>query len=83
MPNPLNLSDAADLIDLSIQDIWLKGSEQETRQFEQFFNVETGVTDYYRKDSSLTGLGLAGRIVENAAVTAASPVQGFDKTYTW
>ena len=82
MPNPLNLSDAADLIDISIQDIWLKGSEQETRQFEQFFNVETGVSDYYRKDSSLTGLGLAGRIVENAAVTAASPVQGFDKTYT-
>lgn len=82
MPNPLSLTDAADLIDVSIQDIWVKGSEQETRQFEQFFNVETGITDFYTKDSSLTGLGLAGRIVENAAVTAASPVQGFDKTYT-
>ena len=46
-------------------------------------NVETGITDYYMKDSSLSGLGYAGRIVENAAVTAASPVQGFDKTYTW
>ena len=82
MPNPLSLSDAADLIDVSIQDIWLKGSEQETEQFKQYFNVETGVQDYYLKDSSLTGLGYAGRIVENAAVTAASPVQGFDKTYT-
>lgn len=82
MPNPLTLSDAADLIDVSIQDIWLKGSETESRMFEQYMNVETGVTDYYLKESSLTGLGYAGRIVENAAVTAASPVQGFDKTYT-
>ena len=82
MPNPLSLSDAADLIDVSIQDIWLKGSEKESRQFEQYFNVETGISDYYIKDSSLSGLGYAGRIVENAAITAASPVQGFDRTYT-
>ena len=82
MPNPLGLSDAADLIDVSIQDIWLKGSEKETRLFEQYMNVETGITDYYMKDSSLSGLGYAGRIVENAAVTASSPVQGYDKTYT-
>ena len=82
MPNPLTLSDAADLIDVSIQDIFLKGSERETRDFAKFYNVETGVKDYYLKDSSLSGLGYAGRIAENAAVTAASPVQGFDKTYT-
>lgn len=82
MPVPLNLSDAADLIDLSIQDIWLKGSEKESRLFEQYYNVETAVTDYYTKDSSLSGLGYAGRIVENASITAASPVQGFDRSYT-
>ena len=82
MPNPLNLSDAADLIDVSIQQIWLKGSEKESQMFKQYYNVETGVVDYYLKDSSLTGLGYAGRITENAAVTAASPVQGFDRTYT-
>ena len=82
MPNPLTLTDAADLIDVSIQDIWLKGSEKESQLFKQYFNVETGVSDYYMKDSSLTGLGYAGRVVENAAVTAASPVQGFDKVYT-
>ena len=80
--NPLNLSDAADLIDVSIQKIWLKGSEKESRLFEDFMNVEKGVTDYYTKDSSLSGLGYAGRIVENAAITEASPVQGYDKTYT-
>lgn len=82
MAVPLTLTDAADLIDVSIQDIWLKGSEKESRMFEQYYNVETGVVDYYLKDSSLTGLGYAGRIVENAAVTQQSPVQGFDKTYT-
>ena len=82
MPNPLNLSDAADLIDVSIQDIWLKGSETESQLYKQYMNTETGVTDYYLKDSSMSGLGYAGRVVENAAVTAASPVQGFDKTYT-
>lgn len=82
MANPLSLSDAADLIDVSIQQIWLKGSEKESRMFEQYYNVETGVADYYMKDSSLTGIGYAGRVVENAAVTAVSPVQGFDKTYT-
>ncbi|MCK9370415.1 hypothetical protein M0R04_10945 [Candidatus Dojkabacteria bacterium] len=79
---PLTLSDAADLIDVSIQDIWLKGSESETSLYKEYMNVESGVTDYYLKDSSLTGLGYAGRITENAAVTAASPVQGYDKTYT-
>jgi len=82
MPNPLTLSDAADLIDVSIQEIFLKGSEKESQLYKQICNVETGVTDYYLKDSSLTGLSYAGRIIENAAVTAQSPVQGFDKTYT-
>ena len=80
--SPLTLQDAGDLIDVSIQDIWLKGSEKESRIFEQYFNVEKGISDYYVKDSSLSGLGYAGRIVENAAVTAQSPVQGYDKTYT-
>ena len=82
MANPLTLSDAADLIDVSIKDIWLKGSETESQQFKQFMNVETGITDYYLKDSSMAGLGYAGRVTENAAITAQSPVQGFDKTYT-
>jgi len=82
MPNPLNLADAADLIDVSIQDIFLKGSEKESNLYKQYYNVETSVTDYYLKDSSLTGLGFAGRVTENAAITAQSPVQGFDKTYT-
>lgn len=81
MPTPLNLTDAADLIDASIRRIDLKGS-QKNKLYDQYYNVESGVTDYYLKDSSLSGLGFAGRVVENAAVVAQSPVQGFDKTYT-
>lgn len=79
---PLTLTDAADLIDVSIQEIWLKASETLPELYSQYYNTETNVTDYYMKDSSLSGIGYAARIVENAAVTAQSPVQGFDKTYT-
>ncbi len=82
MPNPLVLADAVDLYNNAIQNVWVKGSETFPEQYKQYYNVESGVVDYETKDSSLTGLGYAGRIVENAAVTAASPVQGFDKTYT-
>lgn len=81
MAAPFSLTDAADLIDLSIQDIFQKGSEKESRLFEQYYNVDT-VEDYLVKDSSISGLGYAGRIVENAAVTQVAPVQGYDKTYT-
>ena len=82
MPNPLEINDAADLIDLSIQNIWLKGSGEESKIYEGFYNTEAGVTDYLTKDSSLSGLGYAGRVVENAAITSQSPVQGYEQTYT-
>lgn len=82
MPNPLLISDAVDLTNVAIQDVWVKGSEKESRLFESYFNVETGVVDLYLKDSSISGLGYAGRITENAAVTASSPVQGYNQTYT-
>ena len=82
MASIFDISQAADLVDVAIQDVWLKGSEAETSLYKQYFNVETGISDYYLKDSSLSGLGYAGRIVENAAVTSATPVQGYDKTYT-
>lgn len=83
MANPFRLADAADVYDPSIQKMFLKHSELDERNFEKFYNVETGVEDYVRKDSSLTGLGEAARVEpENAAITSESPVQGYDKTYT-
>lgn len=80
---PLALSDAVDLTDVAIQDIFLKETSlQKESVYDKYYNIVSGVTDYYSKDSSLSGLGNASRITENAVITAESPVQGFDKTYT-
>lgn len=83
MPSsPLVLNQAADTIDLSIQKMWLKGTTEQTEYFRKCYNVTTGVTDYYMKDSSISGLGSAARVVENATIVAEVPVQGYDQTYT-
>ena len=83
MSAPLTLGQAVDLTDVAIQDIYLKESKLEKKSFyDKYYNVVSGVTDYYLKDSSLSGLGEAARITENAVVTSEIPVQGYDKTYT-
>jgi len=79
---PLTIAEASDAVDLSIQKMWLKGSKGEKPLYSKYYNVEQ-VNDYYVKDSSLSGLGYAGRIEENAVVTASTPVQGYDKTLVW
>ena len=38
--NPLTIADAADLVDVSIQKLWLKGSEKESRDFASYYNIE-------------------------------------------
>ncbi len=78
---PLKLGDAVDLVDKSIDDIYLKGSEKLPQDYKSYYNVES-VQDIYVKDSSISGMGEAGRILENAVITAEEPVQGYDKTYT-
>ena len=83
MSAPLTLEEAVDLTDVAIQDIYLKESKLEKKSvYDKYFNVVSGVTDYYLKDSSLSGLGEAARITENAVITSEVPVQGYDKTYT-
>lgn len=80
---PFKLQDAADLYDPSIQKMFLKHSDLDTQDFKKYYNVETGVEDYIRKDSSITGLGEAARVEpENSVIVAESPVQGYDKSYT-
>lgn len=74
------LGQAADLVDKSIQNIWIKSSSPEP-QFKKYFNFRT-TTDYYEKDSSLTGLAEADFTDENAQIVEDSPIQGYDKTYT-
>lgn len=79
---PLTLSDAVDLTDRSIQKIFKKESNLEKKRFyDKYFNVVTGITDLYEKDSSISGLGQAARITENAVIVSETPVQGYDQTY--
>jgi len=77
---PLNLAQASDLVDLSIQKIFPKTSEPE-KQYDKYFNTRK-TEDYYEKDSSLSGTGEADFVDENAVIGSDTPVQGYDKTYT-
>jgi len=80
---PLTLGDATDTVDAAIQNMWLKVSKAEKpTYYDKYFNIVRGITDYYEKDSSMSGLSEAARIVENAVITGESPIQGFDQTYT-
>lgn len=77
----MTLSDAADLIDRSIQNIYKKHTNMDEENYKKYYTVSS-TEDYYEKDSSLSGFSEASRITENAVIVAESPVQGFDKTYT-
>ncbi len=78
MPAPLTINQAADLVDLSIQKVFAKTSEPEA-QYKNYFNFRT-TTDYFEKDSSLSGLGEADFVDENSVIVSDIPIQGFDKT---
>jgi hypothetical protein len=80
MSAPYNIDQAADLVDLSIQKIYLKSSDPEVT-YPKYFNVRS-TEDLYEKDSSLSGLGEADFVSENAVIVSDTPVQGYDKTYT-
>jgi hypothetical protein len=79
---PFTTGASPDLLNKAIQNIWLKVKDVETDHYKKYYNVVTGVTDYYTKDSSLSGMGLASRILDNAVITAESPIEGYDQTYT-
>lgn len=80
MPAPLTIGQAADLVDLSIQKVVFKSSDPEA-QYKSYFNFRR-TSDYYDKDSSLSGLGEADFVDENSVIVSDIPVQGYDKTYT-
>src|SRR3990167_4922692 len=80
---PMFITDAADLYDPSIQKMFLKTAGKDKEQFKEYYNVETGVEDLIRKDSSLSGLSEADFVgAENGVIAGESPVQGYDKSYT-
>lgn len=80
MSAPLNIAQAADLVDLSIQNVYEKRSEPEV-MYKDYFNVRE-TEDYFEKDSSLSGLGEADFVDENGVIISDVPVQGYKKTYT-
>ena len=71
---PLNIAQAADLVDLSIQKVFSKTSAPEA-QYAKYFNVRS-TEDYYEKDSSLSGLGEADFVDENSVIVSDIPIQG-------
>ena len=78
---PYDLDAAADLTDLSIQQIWLKSPADLKEYHKEYYYVEP-VTDYIVKDSSITSIDAFSRIPEHGSIPADSPHQGFDKSYT-
>lgn len=78
---PFDISAASDLVDLSIQNVWLKSPADMKEYHKDFYHVEK-VDDYIVKDSSVTSVKSFSKIAENGQIPAASPYQGFDKTYT-
>jgi len=50
MASPLTLGQAADLVDVAIQKIWLKDTPDVGTYYDKMYNVTTGVEDYYMKD---------------------------------
>ena len=80
MSAPLNIAQASRLVDKSFQNVWEKTSEPEPA-FKSYFNFRT-TTDYYEKDSGLSGLGEADFVDENGVVVADVPIQTYAQTYT-
>lgn len=78
---PFDIDAASDLVDLSIQEIWIKSPADLKEYSKEYYNVET-VPDYITKDSSITAVSTFSKIPENGNIPADSPHQGFDKTYT-
>lgn len=72
---PFNLDAAADLTDLSIQEIWLKSSADLKEYHREYYYVEP-VKDLIVKDSSLTSVSVFSKIPENGVIPADSPYQG-------
>lgn len=77
----MDLAAAADLVDLSIQEIWIKTPADLEQYHTDYVYVEP-VTDYIVKDSSITSIKAFSKIAENGQIPAASPNQGFKQTYT-
>lgn len=78
---PFSLDAAPDLVDLSIQEVWLKSPADKKEYYKEYYYVEP-VKDYTVKDSSITSVEAMSYVPENGSVQYSSPYQGFDKSYS-
>lgn len=82
-PGILDQATASDLVDLSIQDKWLKiPSAEYMEAFRRLCNVRTGNMDETVKDTSMSGGGSFQRKAEGQNRPKDKPIQGFDKSAT-
>lgn len=72
---PYDMAAASDLVDLSVQKIWIKSPADRKVYYPGYYNVEQ-VTDSIVKDSSITSISAFSKIAENGNIPAASPHQG-------
>lgn len=80
---PQRIDQVADLYNPAIQKMFLKMAEKPETQFDQYFNVDSSVTDLVLKDSSMSGLAEADFTgAENATIKGEVPVLGYTQTYT-
>lgn len=77
---PLTIGQASRAVDKSFQRYVTKASDPEA-MYKKYFNFRT-TTDYYEKDSGLSGLGESSFVDENGVITEDVPIQTFAKTYT-
>lgn len=82
-PGILDVAQARDLVDVAIQNKWLKTPGTEAmRNFRKFCNVRTGNMDETVKDTAISGGGGFQRKAEGAQRPKDRPIQGFDKSAT-
>src|SRR6185436_11884775 len=80
MSAPLNIAQASRLVDKSFQQVFSKTSTPEMK-LKSYFNYRT-TSDYFEKDTGLSGLSEAEFNDENGVVIADVPIQTNAKTYT-
>lgn len=79
---PFSLGASPDALDDAVQAFFLKTQSDVETYYDKYFNVEKGVNTRVLRDSGLSGFGYAATITDNAVITAESPVETFDKSYT-
>lgn len=81
MAVPYTISQVNDATNLAIQRLWPKMTDLEVENYRLIYNAES-TEDYIDRDSSVSGFSQAARLTDGAIITAESPVQNFDQTYT-